>query len=116
MGSVSSQSETPTTTSQSREEWKPIRLCGTLPTEVGTTEEYDIATNKKEWEISLMKGDLYGLQTYETKETIVLCPVNNTELECCCVLGSLLGLHSGRLCATTTCHRTTNELATIMED
>ena len=46
---------------------------------VGTTEEYDIATNKKEWEISLMKGDLYGLQTYETRETIVLCPVNNTE-------------------------------------
>ena len=46
---------------------------------VGTTEEYDIATNKKEWEISLMKGDLYGLQTYETKETVVLCPVNNTE-------------------------------------
>ena len=40
MGSVSSQSETPTTTSQSREEWKPIRLCGTLPTEVVPAEYY----------------------------------------------------------------------------
>ena len=35
--------------------------------------------NSNTWEISLMKGDLYGLQTYETKETILLCPVNNTE-------------------------------------
>ena len=26
-----------------------------------------------------MKGDLYGLQTLDTKETIVLCPYNNTE-------------------------------------
>ena len=40
MGSVSSQSETPTTTPQSREEWKPIRLCGTLPTEVVPAEHY----------------------------------------------------------------------------
>ena len=40
MGSVSSQSETPTTTSQSGEEWKPIRLCGTLPTEVVPAEQY----------------------------------------------------------------------------
>ena len=26
-----------------------------------------------------LKGDLYGLQSYDTKETIVLCPFNNTE-------------------------------------
>ena len=26
-----------------------------------------------------MKGDLYGLQSYDTKETIVLSPYNNTE-------------------------------------
>ena len=32
MGSTSSQSEAPTT-SQPPEEWKPIRLCGTLPSE-----------------------------------------------------------------------------------
>ena len=40
MGSASSQSETPTTTSQSQEEWKPIRLCGTLPSEVVPAEHY----------------------------------------------------------------------------
>ena len=40
MGSSSSQSETPTTTSQPQDEWKPIRLCGTLPTEVVPAERY----------------------------------------------------------------------------
>ena len=40
MGNTSSQSETPTTTSQSQDEWKPIRLCGTLPTEVVPAERY----------------------------------------------------------------------------
>ena len=42
---------------------------------VGTTKEYDLATNKKEWEISLMRGDLYGLQTYETKRDHCLVPI-----------------------------------------
>ena len=46
---------------------------------VGTADDYDVATSKREWEFSLMKGDLYGLQSYDTKETIVLCPFNNTE-------------------------------------
>ena len=46
---------------------------------VGTAEEYDVATSKQEWEFALMKGDLYGLQSSETRETIVLCPWNNTE-------------------------------------
>ena len=40
MGNTSSQSETPTTTSQSQDEWKPIRLCGTLPSEVVPAERY----------------------------------------------------------------------------
>ena len=40
MGSASSQSETPTTTSQSQDEWKPIRLCGTLPSEIVPAERY----------------------------------------------------------------------------
>ena len=40
MGSASSQSETPTTTSQSQDEWNPIRLCGTLPSEVVPAERY----------------------------------------------------------------------------
>ena len=40
MGNTSSQSQTPTTTSQSQEEWKPIRLCGTLPSEVVPAERY----------------------------------------------------------------------------
>ena len=40
MGNASSQSETPTTTSQSQDEWKPIRLCGTLPSEVVPAERY----------------------------------------------------------------------------
>ena len=33
-------SEAPTTTSQSQDEWKPIRLCGTLPAEVVPAERY----------------------------------------------------------------------------
>ena len=40
MGNASSQSETPTTTSQSQDGWKPIRLCGTLPAEVVPAERY----------------------------------------------------------------------------
>ena len=40
MGSASSQSETPTTTSRSQEEWKPIRLCGALPAEIVPAEHY----------------------------------------------------------------------------
>ena len=40
MGSASSQSETLTTTSQSQDEWKPIRLCGTLPFEIVPAERY----------------------------------------------------------------------------
>ena len=40
MGNTSSQSEAPTTTSQSQDEWKPIRLCGTLPAEVVPAERY----------------------------------------------------------------------------
>ena len=40
MGSASSQSETPTTTSQPQEGWKPIRLCGTVPTEIVPAEHY----------------------------------------------------------------------------
>ena len=46
---------------------------------VGTTEDYAVATSKQEWEFALMKGDLYGLQSLDTKETIVLCPYKNTE-------------------------------------
>ena len=34
---------------------------------------------KQEWEFALMKGDLHGLQSFDTKETIVLSPYNNTE-------------------------------------
>ena len=40
MGSSSSQSATPTTTSPSQDAWKPIRLCGTLPIEVVPAERY----------------------------------------------------------------------------
>ena len=40
MGSASSQSEAPTTTSQPQDEWKPIRLCGTLPSEIVPAERY----------------------------------------------------------------------------
>ena len=40
MGSASSQSEAPTTTSRLQEEWKPIRLCGTLPSEIVPAEHY----------------------------------------------------------------------------
>ena len=40
MGNTSSQSETPTTTSRPQDEWKPIRLCGTLPSEVVPAERY----------------------------------------------------------------------------
>ena len=40
MGNASLQSETPTTTSQSQDEWKPIRLCGTLPAEVVPAKRY----------------------------------------------------------------------------
>ena len=46
---------------------------------VGTTEEYGVATSKREWEFALMNGDLHGLQVGEPKETMVLCPWNNTE-------------------------------------
>ena len=46
---------------------------------IGTTEDYAAATIKQEWGFALMKGDLYGLQSFDTKETIVLCPYNNTE-------------------------------------
>ena len=46
---------------------------------VGTTEGYAEATSKQEWEIALIKGDLHGLQSFDNKETIVLCPYNNTE-------------------------------------
>ena len=46
---------------------------------VGTAEEYDVATSKREWEFALMKGDVFGLQSSETRDTIVLCPWNNTE-------------------------------------
>ena len=38
-----------------------------------------MATSKQEWEFALMKGDLYGLQSFDTKATIVLCPYNSTE-------------------------------------
>ena len=40
MGNASSQSEAPTTNSQSQDEWKPIRLCGTLPAEIVPAERY----------------------------------------------------------------------------
>ena len=46
---------------------------------VGTAEEYDVATSKREWEFALMKGDVFGLQSSETRDTKVLCPWNNTE-------------------------------------
>ena len=46
---------------------------------VGTADEYDVATSKREWEFALMRGDLFGLQSSETRDTIVLCPWNNTE-------------------------------------
>ena len=46
---------------------------------VGTTEEYGTATSKQEWELALMRGDLYSLQLPEVKDTMVLCPWNNTE-------------------------------------
>ena len=46
---------------------------------VGTTEDYAEATSKQEWELALIKGDLHGLQSFDNKETIVLCPYNNTE-------------------------------------
>ena len=46
---------------------------------VGTTEEYALATSKQEWELALMKGDLYSLQLPEVRDTMVLCPWNNTE-------------------------------------
>ena len=39
MGSTSSQSELPTA-SQPQEKWEPIRLCGTLPSEVVPAEKY----------------------------------------------------------------------------
>ena len=40
MGSSSSQSETPTPTDLPQAAWEPIRLCGTLPTEVVPAERY----------------------------------------------------------------------------
>ena len=40
MGNSSSQSETPSTTDLPQLAWKPIRLCGTLPTEVVPAERY----------------------------------------------------------------------------
>ena len=40
MGNALSQSETPTTNSQSQDEWKPQRLCGTLPAEIVPAERY----------------------------------------------------------------------------
>ena len=46
---------------------------------VGTADEYDVATSKREREFALMKGDVLGLQSSETRDTMVLCPWNNTE-------------------------------------
>ena len=46
---------------------------------VGTTTDYALASSKQEWEIALLNGDLYGLQSYDVKETMVLSPFNNTE-------------------------------------
>ena len=46
---------------------------------VGTTEDYALATSKQEWEMALMRGDLYSLQLPEVRDTMVLCPWNNTE-------------------------------------
>ena len=46
---------------------------------IGTTEDYADATSKQEWEFALMKGDLHGLQSFDTKETIVLRPYHKTE-------------------------------------
>ena len=40
MGNASSQSEAPTTNSQSQDDWKPQRLCGTLPAEIVLAERY----------------------------------------------------------------------------
>ena len=72
---------------------------------VGTREDYAIATSKQEWELALIRGDLHGLQSYDTKETMVLS------------LGSLFfGATYGQLCAITTCHRTKNGLPTYMDD
>ena len=64
-----------------------------------------------------MRGDLYGLQSSETRDPIVLCPWNNTEY-----LNALLptwkpsGVIFGRLCVMVTCHRTRNGPAIIMGD
>ena len=46
---------------------------------VGTTEDYEESTSKQEWEFAMIKGDLHGLQSFDNKETIVLCPYNSTE-------------------------------------
>ena len=46
---------------------------------VGTSEEYVLANSKQEWELALMRGDLYSLQLPEIRDTMVLCPWNNTE-------------------------------------
>ena len=40
MGNSSSQSETPNTVDLPQLAWKPIQLCGTLPTEVVPAERY----------------------------------------------------------------------------
>ena len=46
---------------------------------IGTLDDYAEATSKQEWEFALVRGDLGGLQSPDCKETMVLCPYNNTE-------------------------------------
>ena len=75
---------------------------------VGTADDYDVATSKREWEFALMKGDVLGLQSSEVRDTMVLCPWNNTEY---LKSGSLLGLHLARMPSIAM-----NGPATTMED
>ena len=84
---------------------------------IGTTEDYADATSKQEWEFALMKGDLHGLQSFDTKETTVLCPYNNTEYTWMLLLTwKPSGVTSGQLCATTTCRHTKSGQPTCMGD
>ena len=46
---------------------------------VGNTTDYAPALDRQEWELALLKGDLYSLQPKEIKETMVLSPCNNTD-------------------------------------
>ena len=46
---------------------------------VGTTTDYAPALDKQQWELALLSADLYSLQSYDVKETMVLSPCNNTD-------------------------------------